>query len=68
MTESEILFLVLFVLSLIIAVVAIVNAIKIDIKSSHAEMLLLREVMLAKAENAELLLKIEKIKKGEENE
>ena len=67
MTSSEILFLVLFILSLAIAIIAIINAIKIDIKHAEAEMQLLKEVMSANTERLRLLLEIEKLKEGEEN-
>ena len=70
MTSLEILFLVLFILSLAIAIIAIINAIKtdIDIKHSEAEAQLLKEVMSVNTEMLKLLLEKEKLKQGEEDE
>lgn len=61
MTELAILFLVLFVITLIIAIIAIFNAIKIDTKHEEAEMHLLKEVMSANTERLRLLLEIQKL-------
>lgn len=68
MTNLAILFLVLFVISLIIAIIAVINAIKIDIKHAESEMQLLSEVMWANKERLKLLLEIEKLKEGKNNE